>query len=61
MVWPSGFHTLPVALLLVKVILAPEQRLDGPLIVGVAGSASMVTTLLALVAVQPAAFDTVTE
>ena len=61
MVWPSGLHTLPVALLLVKVMLAPAQRLEGPPIVGVVGSASMVTTLLALVAVQPAAFDTVTE
>ena len=60
-VWPPGLHTLPVALLLVKVMLAPEQRLDGPLIVGVAGSASIVTTLFALVTLQPAPFVTVTE
>ena len=58
---PPGLHTLPVVLLLVKVMLAPAQKLLGPVIVGVAGSASMVTTLFTLVALQFAAFVTVTE
>ena len=60
-VCPPGLHTLPVALLLVKVMLAPVQKLFGPVIVGEAGNASMVTTLFTLVALQLAAFVTVTE
>jgi hypothetical protein len=59
-VWPPGLHTLPVALLLLSVMLLPAQKLDGPLIVGVAGSAVCVTTLFALVALHPLAV-TVTE
>ena len=45
---PPGLHTLPVALLLLKVMLLPAQKLDGPLIDGVAGTAFSVTTTVAL-------------
>ena len=51
---------MPVALLLVSVMLLPAQKLLGPLIVGVDGSGVDVTTLAALVALQPPAV-TVTE
>lgn len=50
-----------VAALLVKVMLDPAHRLEGPLIVGTPGDAFIVTTLFALVALQPAPFVTVTE
>jgi hypothetical protein len=49
-VWPPGLHTLPVALLLLSVMLLPAQKLDGPLIVGVAGALFTVTLV-------PNAFD----
>ncbi len=52
-VLPPGLHTLPVALLLVNTMLLPAQKLDAPLIVGVEGKGVEVTTLPALVALQP--------
>ena len=42
-------------------MLPPAQKLNVPLIVGVGGAEAVVTTLLALVALQPAPFVTVTE
>jgi len=54
-------HILPVALLLLKVMLAPAQRLEGPLIVGIAGKPSTVTNRFALVLLQPPGCVTVTE
>jgi len=50
-----------VALLLVKMMLDPAHRLEGPLTEGVAGDTSVVTTLFALLALQPAPFVTETE
>ena len=64
MLWvvcPPGLQTFAVAELLVKVMLAPEQRLEGPVIVGVAGFDTSLTVAVALVALQPAPFVTVTE
>ena len=58
-VWPPGLHVLPVALLLVSVMVLPAQKLVGPLIVGVEGSAVALTTWGALVALHPLA-NTVT-
>ena len=50
-----------MAELLVNVMLAPAQRLEGPLIVGVAGFDTSLTVAVALVELQPAPFVTVTE
>ena len=48
-------HTLPVALLLVKVTLPPAQKVVEPpaMIVGVVGSGFTVTVVPELVALQP--------
>ena len=53
-------HRLPVVLLLMSCVLEPVQKLRTPLIVGMAGMVSSVTTLLALVELQPAPFVTTT-
>ena len=57
---PPGLQTFAVVELLVKVILPPGQRLDGPVIVGVGGFDTSLTVAVALVALQPAPFVTVT-
>ncbi len=56
---PPGLQTLPVALLLVNTMLLPAQKLDGPLIVGVAGAGFSVTTTVALELPQGGAAFTV--
>lgn len=60
-VWLPGLQRFPVALLLVNVMLDPAQTRDGPVIIGVAGNVSTVTTVFVLVELHPGPVVTVTE